>query len=273
MSMPQNILQTRNLALSYGTRPALRGVDLSLHPGELVALLGPNGSGKSTLIQSLFGYLHATGDIAWFGKPLEQWAPRDLARKVAYLPQMPQHQPGQPVHEVLQLGRSPYWAGFGIESPRDADVVLKIAAQLQLTDLLQRPMDELSGGQRQRVFIGRCLAQEPAALLLDEPNTYLDLKHQVELCQLLKRLSQTQSIAVLMASHDLNLAATYADRVIVLSNGKIAATGNIDVLEPQMLSAVYGVKLTRIDRVTRSPLFIAEPPEESDSLMHTNEHE
>jgi iron complex transport system ATP-binding protein len=252
------LLQARNLTLSYGDRAALSGVNLHLSPGEVVALLGPNGSGKSTLIQSLFGHLQADGEIHWFDKPLKKWAPRELAKRVAYLPQSPQYQPGQPVLEVLQLGRSPYWAGFGLESPRDAVVVRSIADQLALNDILHRPMDELSGGQRQRVFIGRCLVQEPAALLLDEPNTYLDLKHQVELCQLLRQLSKTQSIGVLMASHDLNLASAFADRVVVMSQGKVVADGGVEVLQPGMLSEVYGVKLIRVERPNAAAVLIAE---------------
>ena len=254
--MPSIILQARNLTLSYGDRPALRGCDVSLSAGEVVALLGPNGSGKSTLIQSLFGHLQASGEIEWFGKSLKQWSPRELARKVAYLPQAPGYQAGQTVVEVLELGRSPYWTGFGLESPRDAEVVRRVVEQLALNDILHRPMDELSGGQRQRVFVGRCLVQEPAALLLDEPNTYLDLKHQVELCQLLRQLSKTQSIGVLMASHDLNLASNFADRVIVMSQGKVVASGGVNALEPAMLSEVYGLPLLKVDRPNRPAVLI-----------------
>lgn len=254
--MAQQLLNARNISISYGDRPALRGVDLSLCAGEVVALLGPNGSGKSTLIQSLFGHLQAAGEIEWLGVPLKKWSPRELAKKVAYLPQTPQHQAGQPVAEVLALGRSPYWAGFGLESSHDGEVVRRMAAQLSLNDILHRPMDELSGGQRQRVFVGRCLVQEPAALLLDEPNTYLDLKHQVELCQLLKQLSKTQSIGVLMASHDLNLAASYADRVVVMSEGEVAASGGVDALEPAMLTQVYGIDLIKLRRPDGSPVLV-----------------
>jgi iron complex transport system ATP-binding protein len=258
----QLLLQARNLHLSYGNRAALCGVDITLSKGEVVALLGPNGSGKSTLIQSLFGHLKAQGEIDWFDKPLNQWSTRELAKRVAYLPQMPVFQPGQTVLEILQLGRSPYWAGFGLESARDGDVVASIVSQLQLNEILDRPMDELSGGQRQRVFVGRCLVQEPSALLLDEPNTYLDLKHQVELCQLLRQLSKPQSIGVLMASHDLNLAAAFSDRVIVLSQGKVVASGGVDVLEPAMLSEVYGVKLAKIERSAGVPVLIPEIEED-----------
>jgi iron complex transport system ATP-binding protein len=254
----QQLLHATHLTLSYGDRPALLGVNVDLNAGEVVALLGPNGSGKSTLIQSLFGHLSADGEIDWLGTPLKKWSRRELARKVAYLPQTPQYQPGQTVAEVLELGRSPYWAGFGLESPRDTEVVARVAMQLSLVDILHRSMDQLSGGQRQRVFIGRCLAQEPVALLLDEPNTYLDLKHQVELCQLLRQLSRTQSIGVLMASHDLNLAASFSDRVLVLSKGKLVASGGVNALEPKLLSEVYGVRMSRVDRAGGMPVLIPE---------------
>jgi ABC-type cobalamin/Fe3+-siderophores transport system ATPase subunit len=251
-----SMLHARNLTVSYGDRAALAGVEISLAAGEVTSLLGPNGSGKSTLIQCLFGHLHADGEIDWFDKPLKQWNRRELARRVAYLPQAPVYQPGQTVLEVLQLGRSPYWAGFGLESPRDAQVVRSVAAQLALEEILHRPMDELSGGQRQRAFIGRCLVQEPSALLLDEPNTYLDLRHQVELCQLLRQLSKTQSIGVLMASHDLNLASSFSDRVIVLSEGKVVAAGGVDVLESGMLTKVYGVELIQLQRPEGPPALV-----------------
>jgi iron complex transport system ATP-binding protein len=252
----KTLLRAQNLTFSYGDRPTLRGIDLSLCAGEVVALLGPNGSGKSTLIQSLFGHLNASGQIDWFGTSLSSWNRRELARKLAYLPQSPAYEPGQRVIDVLRLGRSPYWLAFGIESAKDEQVVESVAAQLGLTDLLNRPMAELSGGQRQRVFVGRCLVQEPAALLLDEPNTYLDLKHQVELCNLLRELATAQSIGVIMALHDLNLASTFADRVTLLNNGTVAAAGGIDVLQPDLLTAVYGLPMFRMSRPNGAAIFV-----------------
>jgi iron complex transport system ATP-binding protein len=253
-----NLLQSSNLTYHYGDLPALRSIDLSLSTGELVALLGPNGSGKSTLIKCLLGHLHSTGIITWDDKPLKKWNRRELARRVAYLPQSPVFEPGQKVIDALRLGRSPYWSAFGLESPRDEQVVQQISARLSLNDLLNRPMEELSGGQRQRVFIGRCLVQEPAAMLLDEPNTFLDLKHQFELCQLLRTLAKEQSLGILMASHDLNLAAAFSDRVILLDNGSIAAAGDLNVLQPELLTKVYGLPMTRVDRPGASPLFVPE---------------
>jgi iron complex transport system ATP-binding protein len=242
------LLRAQNLSFSYVDRPALRGVDLTLANSEIVALLGPNGSGKSTLIQSLLGHLNASGQIDWFGKSLVQWNHRELAKKLAYLPQSPGYEPGQRVVDVLRLGRSPYWSAFGIESTRDEQVVVSVSDQLGLTELLTRPMAELSGGQRQRVFVGRCLVQEPAALLLDEPNTFLDLKHQVELCKLLRELANSKSIGVVMALHDLNLAAAFADRVVLLNHGVVAAAGRVDVLEPELLGRVYGLPMVELSR-------------------------
>ena len=138
---------------------------------------------------------------------------------------------------------------FGIESVRDMQVVGDIAQTLGLSELIGRHMDELSGGQRQRIFLGRCLVQEPAALLLDEPNTYLDLRHQVELGQLLTSLSRAKNLAILMASHDLNLAAQFADKLVLLSEGKIAAMGTpAEVLKPDLLEQVYGLPMERVDR-------------------------
>jgi iron complex transport system ATP-binding protein len=157
---------------------------------------------------------------------------------------------------VLRLGRTPYWQLFGVESTRDAEVVERVAQRMALTDILHRPIDEISGGQRQLVFVGRALVQEPKAILLDEPNTFLDLKHQVELMTLLRRLSREQNVAVLLASHDLNLAAMHADQLILLDRGQIVAHGKPDeVLMPELLSRVYGVTMERVDRNGRPVVF------------------
>jgi len=242
------LMHAADIHFAYGDRPVLRSVSLALRAGELVALLGPNGSGKSTLLRVLLGQLPiSAGAVRWEGKGVATWRRRDLARRVGYLPQAPTAEPEHRVIDVLRLGRSPYWGPFGLESPRDAAVVREVARTLDLHDLLDRPMDHLSGGQRQRAFVGRCLAQEPAALLLDEPATFLDLRHQVELMRLLRQLADERSVAVLMASHDLNTAAAFADRVLLLDSGSVAAEGSADeVLRPDVLSRVYGVPMQRL---------------------------
>jgi iron complex transport system ATP-binding protein len=241
-----NLLESTDVSFAYGETPALRGVSLSLQSGQVVALIGPNGSGKSTLIKTLLGHLPGEGLIRWQDKNLRDWRLRDLARVVAYLPQSPRHEPGQTVADVLRLGRAARWGAFGLESSADQRVTLEVASLLGLQDILDRPMERMSGGQRQRVFIGRCLAQEPAALLLDEPNTFLDLKHQIELWQLLRALTRQKGLAVLVASHELNVAGAMTDRLILLSDGRIAASGIPDaVLRPEVLSPVYGIPIQR----------------------------
>jgi iron complex transport system ATP-binding protein len=253
-----SLLQTINLSFSYGRIEALRAVNMRLFPGEVVALIGPNGSGKSTLIKSLIGALRGGGgEIKWDDRPIEQWSRRQLARHVAYLAQSPLYEPSQSVIEVLRLGRAPYWRLFGIESKRDGEVVFEVAERMGIKDLLGRGMDQISGGQRQIVFVARALVQEPRAILLDEPNTFLDLRHQVELMALLRQLAKEQQVGVLMAGHDLNLAAAGADELILLERGVVVADGKPDqVLDPLVLGRVYGVAMERIEREGRPPVII-----------------
>jgi len=252
------LLEVSNLTVSYGDNVlAVRDVNLTFLTGEVVALIGPNGSGKSTLIKALLGTVKARGRIKWDGVPVQQWSRRHLARYVAYLAQSPVYEAGQTVIDALRLGRAPYWSMFGIASARDEQIVSDIASRLDLTGILDRPLDAISGGQRQRVFVGRALAQEPRAILLDEPNTYLDLKHQVELMSLLRTLSREKNVGVLMASHDLNLAASGADIMLLLDQGQVVAEGDAEqVLKPELLTRVYGVPMESIPRAGKPPLVV-----------------
>jgi len=252
------LLQTQQLRFAYTKRPVLDGISIHLAAGEIVVLLGPNGSGKSTLIRALLGHLPARGEITWDGRDVRHWNPRALARRVAYLAQSPVYEPDARVVDVVRLGRAPYWKIFGLETERDQEVVEETLKLLDLDDLRHVRMDELSGGQRQRAFIARSLAQEPVALLLDEPATHLDLRHHVELYRLLKKLSRERSVGVLMAGHDLNLAGQFADRIVLLSNGRVATDGPPrDVLSSTLLSQVYGLSLEWIglsgDRAVVAP--------------------
>lgn len=247
------LLEAEKLSVLYGKQAALRDVSLHLNGGEVVGLLGPNGSGKSTLLRALLAQHRFDGGVRWNDRPLPAWPPRQLARQVAYLAQHPLWETGQTVADALRLGRSPYLAPFGLETEHDAEVVSAVARKLGLTRLLDRPLENLSGGQRQRVFVGRCLAQEPRALLLDEPGTHLDLRHQVELGRLLVSLSHEQGMGILMASHDLNLAGAFADRLLLLHEGKMVADGPPrEVLRSSVLSPVYGLELLDVN-VAESP--------------------
>jgi iron complex transport system ATP-binding protein len=251
------LLAAENLRFGYAPgRDVLAGVSLTLAAGQIAVLLGPNGSGKSTLLRLLLGHLSpSAGTVSREGKPLRTLRPRELARLVAYLPQSPAHEVGQTVGEVVRAGRTPYLGAFGVESDRDLQVVRQTVELLELGEWVDRPMDELSGGQRQRAFVARALAQEPRAFLLDEPNTFLDLKHQAQLWTLLRRLARERNLAILAASHDLNLSAAFADELLLLYEGTIVARGTPDaVLDPAALSRVYGIDMERVDRTGRTPV-------------------
>lgn len=242
------LLYASGLSFAYGSQPVLKDVSLTAQRGQITALLGPNGSGKSTLIRQLLGQVKGQGEVHWMGKPLRKWSRRALSRQVAYLPQSPAAEMSQTVGEILALGRTPYLHSFGLESANDRKIIHQAADLLDLTPFLDRLISSLSGGQRQRVFVGRCLVQEPRVLMLDEPNTFLDLRHQVELCQLLQRLARSQNIAIVMALHDLNLAAAYADQVVLLHEGRVAGSGSPDqVLKADLLAKVFGLPLHRLD--------------------------
>ncbi len=242
------LLDAQSVSVKLSGKPVLNQVSLKLHPGEILTFIGPNGSGKTTLLRALLGHIDSEGTIEWFGTPIRDLRLRDLAKRVAYMPQTPTYDPNDTVEEVLRLGRSPHQGLLGIETDHDDRVIREIAASLELDELIDRELSTLSGGQRQRVFLGRCLAQSPKALLLDEPATFLDLRHQVELYKLLKKLATENQIAVIMASHDLNLAATHADRAIILKEGMMLASGAIDeVMTSEIMSSAFDIPMKRIE--------------------------
>jgi iron complex transport system ATP-binding protein len=253
------MLEARGIQFAYDAEPVLVGVDVSLRAGQTTAVIGPNGSGKSTLLRVLLGDLRGRGEINWDGKPISQWSPRQLARKVAYLPQGPAFDPADRVADVLRLGRAPYAGPFGIENADDGRIVSEVAERLELTALLGRRMDQLSGGQRQRVFVGRCLVQRPSVLLLDEPDAHLDLHYRAALCRLLRGIAADQKIAILAAVHDLNVAAALADSCILLSAGRVAAAGAADaVLVPAILEPVFGTRIRQLTVESGRILIVAE---------------
>lgn len=244
------ILTATGVSFSYEKTPAVDQFDLMLECGEIVSLLGPNGSGKSTLLKLLLGHLRGAGTISWQQRDLWDWPRRELARLIAYLPQSPLIDDAQTVMELIRLGRAPYWPMFGLESPADVEIVDRVIDELGIErGLLRRRLDEVSGGQRQRIFIARCLVQQPRVLLLDEPTTFLDLGHQMQLLQLLGQLSREKQIAILMTSHDINLAGDFSDRLVLMNNGRKVAEGPGNaVLTPALLGEVYGVAMEKLNR-------------------------
>jgi len=224
-------------------RQVLRGVDLRLDAGEMVALLGTNGSGKTTLLRVLAGTRAAeAGSVRLFGRRIEDWSRAEVARRVAVLSQSGELPAGFSVSEAVALGRTPHARHW---FSADADDVSAVSAALRDADaeeLADRSVDELSGGERQRVLVAMALAQEPALLLLDEPTLHLDLAHQLALVRMLERLRHTRSLTVLAVLHDLNLASAWADRAVLLDQGRIvAAAGHGETIDPGVARRVFGV--------------------------------
>jgi iron complex transport system ATP-binding protein len=239
------IVEARDLAFAFRPgRAVLDGVDLAVRPRELVVLLGTNGSGKTTLLRLLAGTLRpARGSVMLGGRPLGDWRRRELARRVAVLPQHVELPAGFRVAEIVEMGRTPHAARPFGASPGDAAVVDRALREADATELAERPIDELSGGERQRVLVAMALAQEPELLLLDEPTLHLDLAHQIGILRTVRRLCRT-GLAAVAVLHDLALARM-ADRVVVLDEGRIRADGPPDqVLTPELVRAVFGVRMT-----------------------------
>ena len=230
-----------DVAVRYGGRPVLTVERLTIGGPALVAVTGPNGAGKSTLLGALAGLRAHTGTVRYGDRPLGAWRRRDFARQVAVVPQAVRLDFPFRAEEVVLMGRTPYAAGL-FESPADRAAVDRALAITDSTPFRGRDFRSLSGGERQRVVLASALAQSPAALLLDEPTTYLDLEHQVSIYKLLRDLA-AQGLLVIAATHDLNLAMTYASRVIVLDRGQVAADGAPEqVLDAKLLARVFRVQ-------------------------------
>jgi ABC-type cobalamin/Fe3+-siderophores transport system ATPase subunit len=228
-----------------GRREVLCGVSLQLARGETVALVGPNGSGKTTLLRILTGQLRPDAGVASFdGRPVAAWPRNALARRVAVLPQQLELPAGFRVAELVEMGRAPHARSLFGSTADDERAVARALADADALELAHRPADELSGGERQRVLVAMALAQEPELLLLDEPTLHLDLAHQVALLEAISRLGAQRQLTVVAVLHDLNLAAAFAPRVVVLDAGRVAADGPASsTLTPDLVGRVFGVSV------------------------------
>jgi iron complex transport system ATP-binding protein len=248
----QPILAARDVSFAYEETLVVRRVSLSLNRGDFVGLLGPNGSGKSTLLKLMCGLLRpGSGDVLLDGAPLRSQRPRDMARRIAFVPQQQLAEFPFTVAERVLMGRHPHLGLVQFESERDMAVAREA---MQLTDTLQfaqRTFTEISGGERQRAALAAALAQEPEILLLDEPTTALDIKYQVQILSLLKRLNREKQLTIVMAIHDLNLAAVSCQRLALLKNGEKKAEGApAQVLTEEKLREIYeiGIRELRDER-------------------------
>jgi iron complex transport system ATP-binding protein len=241
------MLAACDLTIRYDDRTAVANVSLTVRPGEIAALLGPNGAGKSTLLRTLNGQLSpSSGSISVDGKPLEKLSRRSIARQIAVVAQEAELRFPVTVLEFVLGGRFA-WAnntGWGWETERDLAVAQAVLSETELTDLSSRLMNELSGGERQRALMARALATEAPILLLDEPTANLDLSHQALLLTLVRNRCDQQQGSALVVTHDINLAAQFADQILLLKQGKTIHSGKpAEVLKPQMLEEVFEVRV------------------------------
>ncbi|AYA42356.1 Fe(3+) dicitrate ABC transporter ATP-binding protein FecE [Xenorhabdus nematophila] len=236
-------LHIDNLTIGYGNRPVLDALSLVLPPGKITALLGPNGCGKSTLLKCISRQLATkSGTILLKNQPITTFSSRQLSRCIALLPQHHLTPEGITVRELVSYGRSPWlslWGRLSVEDKMRVEVAME---KTHIVHMAQRRLTDLSGGQRQRAFLAMVLAQDTPVVLLDEPTTYLDINHQVELMRLMGEL-KTQGKTVVAVLHDLNQASRWCDHLVVLADGKVMAQGTPEVvIQPELLRTVFSVE-------------------------------
>ncbi|UHA75621.1 ABC transporter ATP-binding protein [Paenibacillus sp. 481] len=246
-------LTTQSLTLSYGDSNIIEDLSLNIPEGKITVLIGSNGCGKSTLLRSLARLLKPKqGSVLLDGKDIHRTSTKEVARRMAILPQGPTAPEGLTVLQLVKQGRFPYQSWLNQWSAEDERLVRQALEVTGLTDLADRPVDALSGGQRQRAWIAMTLAQNTDVLLLDEPTTYLDMTHQIEILDLLYELNLTEGRTIIMVLHDLNLACRYAHHIVAVRERTVYVEGAPeDVLTPQMVKDVFSMECV----VCFDPLF------------------
>lgn len=235
------ILEIQDLSAGYGNGKVIKNINFVLKEGEFLSILGRNGSGKSTLIKAIQGLLvDRSGTVLVDGKNVLSLRPRDLAKKIAYVPQVFQVSFEFTVEEIILMGRYIHQGKFTGTTARDKRILKEIMSLTETTSLKDKKIAHLSGGERQRVFIARALAQDTPLLFLDEPSAHLDINYQVEIYQILKRLQEEKNKTILSAEHNINLAVPYSQRLLFLRNGKIHSLGSpTELITKQNIQAVF----------------------------------
>jgi iron complex transport system ATP-binding protein len=238
------MLKTHDLTLAYDKATIIETLGLTIPAGKITALVGPNGCGKSTLLRGLARLLKPRGGTVLLdGQDIHRLPTRDLAKQLGILPQGPVAPEGLTVRELVAQGRYPHQSWFQQWATDDEAAVTKALAITGMTELAERPVDALSGGQRQRAWIAMTLAQETSIILLDEPTTFLDLSHQIEVLHLLERLNRDEGRTIVMVVHDLNHATRHAQHIVALNNGQVVANGEPrTIVTPTLLRDVFGVE-------------------------------
>lgn len=259
---PTTCLSAHRVTLGYGTSTVVKDLNLHVERGTFTVFLGPNASGKSTTLKALARLLSPReGTIQLDGEPIDRLRPKEYARRLAMLPQTPITPPNILVSDLILRGRAPYQSILRQYTREDQRIVAEAMTMTGINELAERPVDELSGGQRQRVWIAVALAQDTPVLLLDEPTTYLDLSHQIDILNLCARL-HADGRTLVVVLHDLNLAARYATDLVVFDHGRVAAQGKpTDILTADLVNRVFGVACDVIaDPQTNTPLIVPHRP-------------
>ena len=265
MTDVSHILEAHGLRFEYVPgEPVLNGVDLRGAAGRLTALLGPNGSGKTTLLRCLMGWLEpSSGSILLDGRELSRFSRKELARLLAYVPQFPTSAFAFPVQELVLMGRYAYAGTMGLAGRRDLEIARQAMEMTETLAFAGRSLDELSGGQAQRVMLARALAQQPSVMLLDEPTSHLDIRNQLHVYRQMARLAHEWDMAVVCVSHDINLAARFADELVLMRDGNVVAGGSPDeVVRKEILEQLYDVDVQLVHSEGRGrPVVVADWPQ------------
>lgn len=238
-----NSITTERLNIAYDESLIVNALDMKIPHGKITSIIGPNGCGKSTILKAVGRILKPKNGMVYLsGKDIRSLSTREIAKKMAILPQTPTAPSGLTVNELIAYGRFPHQKGFGKLTPEDKKVIEWALSVTKLTEFSLREVDTLSGGQRQRVWIAMALAQQTDLILLDEPTTYLDLSHQLEVLKLLYDLNRKQGCTIAMVLHDLNLAARFSDHIIAIRSGKIVKCGSPDeVITARVLKETFSI--------------------------------
>lgn len=244
-------IQITNLSIAYTEKPVLKRISLEIRPGDFLSIIGPNGAGKSTLLKCLCGILpHWSGEIELTGKPLQKFSTRERARHISYVPQSIGHRLPFRVADFVAMGRYPHLSPFSTLTPADHANIEQALETVGMQPFRDRQMDTLSGGERQMVLIAAALAQGGKILVLDEPVTFLDYHHQVQVMQTLQQLNREKNYTIISVNHDLHTALQFSTRLAALKDGELIRTGSPeDFRKPACLQEIYGTPFCRQEQL------------------------
>ncbi len=239
----EKLYQLNNVSFAYRDSDVIKSVSLEIEKGEFIGIIGPNGSGKTTLLKLMNKILKFNrGEIIYKGQKLEEVEQRQLSKEIGFIPQEAFINFPFAVSEIVMMGRYPYMGIFGFESKKDIQIVTQCLKITDMESLADRLYTDLSGGEKKRAIIARALAQEPETLLLDEPTSALDIKHEIEVYSILRKLNKTQKISIIIVTHNINFAALYCSKLVLMRDGRIYGSGQaVDIIKSDVIKDVYGI--------------------------------